>query len=61
LIAARREGKEESTESKDGVYWLERFEYIKEVILGGAQADGFWCEKEASTPWAAAPSAIRML
>jgi transposase len=30
LIAARREGKEESTESKDGVYWLERFEYIKE-------------------------------
>jgi len=30
LIAARREGKEESTESKDGVYWLEKFEYIKE-------------------------------
>jgi transposase len=30
LIAAKREGKEESTENKDGVYWLERFEYIKE-------------------------------
>jgi transposase len=30
LIASGREGKEESTEAKDGVYWLERFEYIKE-------------------------------
>jgi len=30
LIAARREGKEESTESDDGVFWLEKFEYIKE-------------------------------
>ena len=30
LIASSREGKEESTEARDGVYWLERFEYIKE-------------------------------
>ena len=30
LIASGREGKEEPTEAKDGVYWLERFEYIKE-------------------------------
>jgi hypothetical protein len=30
LIASDREGKEESTEAKDGVYGLERFEYIKE-------------------------------
>jgi hypothetical protein len=29
LIAAGREGKEESAEVKDGLYWLERFEYIK--------------------------------
>jgi transposase len=29
LIAAGREGKEESAEVKDGVYWLERFEYIR--------------------------------
>jgi hypothetical protein len=26
LIAAGREGKEESAEVKDGLYWLERFE-----------------------------------
>ena len=30
LIASVREGKEEPAEVKDGVYWLERFEYIKE-------------------------------
>jgi transposase len=30
LIASVREGKEESTEAGDGVYWLERFEYLKE-------------------------------
>jgi transposase len=30
LIASGREGKEESAEAKDGVYSLERFEYIKE-------------------------------
>jgi transposase len=30
LIASGREGTEESTEAQDGVYWLERFEYIKE-------------------------------
>ena len=30
LIAASREGKKESTESSNGVYWLERFEYLKE-------------------------------
>jgi transposase len=30
LIASGREGKEEPVEAKCGVYWLERFEYIKE-------------------------------
>ena len=30
LIASGREGKEESSEARDGVYWLERFEYLKE-------------------------------
>ncbi len=30
LIASRREGKEEPAEARDGVYWLERFEYLKE-------------------------------
>jgi hypothetical protein len=30
LIASIREGKEESTKAGDGVYWLERFEYLKE-------------------------------
>jgi hypothetical protein len=30
LIASGREGKEEPAEAKDGVYWLERFEYIEE-------------------------------
>ncbi len=30
LIASGREGKEEPAEARDGVYWLERFEYIKE-------------------------------
>ena len=30
LIASGREGKEESTKAGDGVYWLERFEYLKE-------------------------------
>ena len=30
LIASVREGKEESTEAADGVYWLESFEYLKE-------------------------------
>jgi len=30
LIASGREGKEEPSEARDGVYWLERFEYLKE-------------------------------
>jgi len=30
LIASGREGKEEPSETRDGVYWLDRFEYIKE-------------------------------
>jgi len=47
LIAARREGKEESTERKDGVYWLERFEYIKESDSWRCPTDGFWCERRS--------------
>jgi len=30
LIASGREGKDEPSEARDGVYWLDRFEYIKE-------------------------------
>ncbi|MDP2920340.1 MAG: transposase [Dehalococcoidia bacterium] len=30
LIASGREGKKESAEASGGLYWLERFEYIKE-------------------------------
>jgi hypothetical protein len=54
LIAAGREG-------KDRVYWLERFEYIKESDSWRyPSGTALGAREEASTPWAAASLALRM-